>query len=94
MTISGDESRDWKDALVDRVAAQWRWMILAVALLFAFNNLAGLVLGFTGLVAFANRLVGRLLKAQRVVRQVQGMVITIRSTYSVRQGQGSDPPAS
>ncbi len=49
-------------------------MIVAVVLLFAFNNLAGLVVGITGLIAFANRVVGRVLRARRVVQQVQQIV--------------------
>ena len=74
MTISSEESRDWKAILADRVAARWRWLILAVLLLFAFNNLAGVVVGVMGLIAFANRVAGRVLKAQRVVQQVQEIV--------------------
>jgi len=49
-------------------------MLVAVVVLFALNNFAGAVVGFTGLIAFANRLAGRVLKARRVVQQVQGMV--------------------
>jgi hypothetical protein len=74
MTISGEASRDWKETLVDWVGARWRWLIVAVLLLFAFNNLVGLVVGITGLIAFANSVVGRVLKARRVVQQVQQIV--------------------
>ena len=74
MTISGEESRDWKESLVDWVEARWRWLIVAVLLLFAFNNLVGLVVGSLGLIAFANRITGRVLSARRVVRQVQQIV--------------------
>jgi len=74
MTISGEESRDWKESLVDWVEARWRWLIVAVLLLFAFNNLVGSVVGIMGLIAFVNRLVGRVLKTRRVVRQVQQLV--------------------
>jgi len=72
--ISGEGSRDWKATLADWVEARWRWLILAVVLLFAFNNFAGLAVGIMGLIAFANRVVGRVLKAQRVVQQVQKIV--------------------
>ena len=72
--ISGEKSRDWKATLADWVEARWRWLILAVLLLFAFNNFAGLAVGIMGLIAFANRVVGRVLKAQRVVQQVQKIV--------------------
>ena len=74
MTISGEESRDWRESLVGWVEAQWRWLILAVVLLFAFNNLVGSVVGFMGLIAFVNRLVGRALRARRLVQQVQEIV--------------------
>lgn len=59
---------------MDWVAAQWRWLVVAVLLIFAFNNLAGLVVGITGLIAFANRVAGRALKARRVLDQVQQIV--------------------
>ncbi len=74
MTISGEESRDWKEVLVDWVEARWRWLIVAVLLLFAFNNLVGSVVGIMGLIAFVNRVVGRALRARRVVQQVQQIV--------------------
>ena len=74
MTISGDESRDWKEILVDWVGARWRWLIVAVVLLFALNNLVGSVVGIIGLSALVNRVVGRVLRARRVVRQVQQIV--------------------
>ena len=72
--MSGEESRDRNRLLLDWVAARWRWLIVAVVLLFAFNNLAGLVVGITGLIALANRVAGRALKARRVVQQVQRIV--------------------
>lgn len=74
MAISGEESRDWQEILADWVGARWRWLIVAVALLFAFNNIVGLVVGITGLIALANRVAGRVLKARRVVQQVQQIV--------------------
>ncbi len=74
MTISGEESRDWNEILVNWVAARWRWLIVAVVLLFAFNNLVGLVVGIMGLMALGNRVLGRVLSARRVVQQVQQIV--------------------
>ena len=74
MTISGEESRDWKEILVDWVEARWRWLIVAVVLLFAFNNLVGSVVGIMGLIAFVNRVVGRALRARKVIQQVQQIV--------------------
>ena len=62
------------EIVADWVAARWRWLIVAVLLLFAFNNIVGVVVGFTGLIAFANRIAGRVLKAQRMVQQVQEIV--------------------
>ncbi len=49
-------------------------MLVAVVLLFAFNNLVGSVVGIMGLIAFVNRVVGRALRARRVVQQVQQIV--------------------
>ena len=74
MTTSGEESRDWKEILMDWVGARWRWLIVAVVLLFAFNNLVGSIVGIMGLIAFVNRVVGRVLRARRVVQQVQQIV--------------------
>ena len=74
MTISGEESRDWKEILMDWVGARWRWLIVAVVLLFALNNLVGSIVGIMGLIAFVNRVVGRVLRARRVVQQVQQIV--------------------
>ena len=59
---------------MDWVAARWRWLLVAVLLLFAVNNLVGFVVGAMGLLAFANGLIGRALAARRVVQQVQEMV--------------------
>ncbi len=59
---------------MDWLEAHWRWVIVGVLLLFAFNNIAGVLVGVTGLITFANRVAGRALKAQRVVQQVQQMV--------------------
>jgi hypothetical protein len=74
MTTSGEESRDWKEGLVDWARARWRWLIVAVVLLFAFNNLVGLVVGSMGLIAVVNRVVGRVLSTRRAVQQIQQMV--------------------
>jgi hypothetical protein len=59
---------------MDWVEARWRWLIVAVLLLFALNNLVGLVVGSMGLIAFVNGIVGRVLRARRVVQQVQQIV--------------------
>ena len=74
MTISGQDEQDWKGKLGDWIAARWRGLIVAVVLLFVLNNLAGLLVGSVGLIAFANRITGRLLTARRVVQQVQRIV--------------------
>ena len=71
MTISGQDARDSKAKLGDRIGARWRWLIVAVLLLFVINNLVGLVVGSLGLIAFANRIAGRVLSARKVVQQVQ-----------------------
>ncbi len=59
---------------MDWLAARWRWVLLAIVLLFALNNLAGIVAGSLGLIAFANRITGRVLSARRMVEQVQQIV--------------------
>ena len=74
MTISRQDARDWKGKLGDWIGARWRWLLLAVLLLFAFNNLVGSVVGIMGLIAVVNRVVGRVLRARRVVQQVQQIV--------------------
>ncbi len=91
MTISGEESQDWKETLVDWVGARWRWLIVAVVLLFAFNNLVGLVVGITGLIAFANSVVGRVLRARNVVQQVQQIVT---NPDDLREEAGPKRPVS
>ncbi len=74
MTISGQDSRDREEQLGAWIGARWRWLVVAVLMLFAFNNLVGLAVGSLGLIAFANRIAGRLLGARRVVQQVQQIV--------------------
>ena len=74
MTISGEESRDWTEILLDWVGARWRWLIVPVVLLFAFNHLVGLVVGIMGLIVLINGVVGRVLRMRRVIRQVQQIV--------------------
>jgi len=74
MTISGEESRDWAEVLMDWVAARWRWLLVAAVLLFALNNFVGFVVGGIGLMAFINGVVGRVLRARRVVEQIQQIV--------------------
>ncbi|HAC07064.1 MAG TPA: hypothetical protein DC060_21945 [Gemmatimonadetes bacterium] len=49
-------------------------MVAAFVLLFVINNIVGLLVGSLGLIAFANRIAGRLLSAQKVVQQVQEIV--------------------
>jgi hypothetical protein len=74
MTISDQNPRDSKGNLGDWIGARWRWVIAAFVLLFVINNIVGLLVGALGLIAFANRIAGRLLGAQRVVQQVQEIV--------------------
>jgi len=74
MTTSSEESQDWTENVASWIEAHWRWLILAVLLVFALNNFAGFVVGIMGIIAFANRVAGRVLKARKVVQQVQGMV--------------------
>ena len=59
---------------MDWVAARWRWLLVAAIVLFAINNLVGFVVGAMGLLAFANGLIGRAVKARRLVEQVQQIV--------------------
>lgn len=75
MTDSDRDSRDWGERLGAWLGARWQWLVLAVLLLFALNNVVGIVVGAVGLIAFANRIAGRLLSAGRVVRQVREIVI-------------------
>ena len=74
MTTSDDEPRDWKESVADWVWARWGWLVVGVLLVFALNNLVGVVVGTVGFIAFANRVAGRLLKARRVVQQVRETV--------------------
>jgi len=74
MTISDERPRDWKEDLVDWVGSQWRWILVVIVLLFAFNRLAGLAAGLMGLIALVNRIVGRAMKMRKVVEQVQQIV--------------------
>jgi len=59
---------------MDWVVARWRWLLVAVVLLFVFNKFVGLVVGGMGLMAFVSGVVGRVLKARRVVQQIQQIV--------------------
>jgi hypothetical protein len=74
MTDSDQNSRDWEGRLTAWIGARWQWLILAVLLLFAFNNFVGVAVGAVGLIAFANRITGRLLGARRVMQHVQQIV--------------------
>ena len=68
-----EQRRDWKETLADRIWARWRLWVVLVVLAFAVNSLAGLLAGTIGLVAFANRIAGRALKARRLVEQARRM---------------------
>ncbi len=74
MTSSSEEAGDRKETFLDWAVTHWRWFVVPIVLLFALNNIAGLVVGITGLIALANRVAGRALKARRVVEQVQQIV--------------------
>jgi hypothetical protein len=74
MTASDHEPRDWGEKLGAWLGARWRWLVAGVVLLFALNNLIGIIVGAVGLLLFANRIAGELLAAQRVVQQVQRVV--------------------
>ena len=74
MNSSDQPAPDWTDRLADWIAARWRWLVAGVVFLFVLNNFAGLMAGAFGLIAFANRIAGKVLSAQRVVRQVQDVV--------------------
>jgi len=74
MTTPKETRRDWKEALDDRLWAQWRWLIALVVLVFVLNNLVGLMVGALGLIAFANRIAGRALRARRLAQQVRQIV--------------------
>jgi len=71
MTVSHEHPPDWKETLADRIWARWRLWVVLVVLVFALNSLAGLLAGTIGLIAFANRLAGRALKARRLVQQAR-----------------------
>lgn len=74
MTTSGQGSRGWEERLGAWLGARWQWLVVGVVLLFALNSLVGVLVGAVGLIAFAHRIAGRLLGAQRVVQQVQQIV--------------------
>ena len=84
MTIPGDAPRDWKETVGDWLWARWRWLAVAVVLLFALNNLAGMIAGAVGLISFLGRFSGRLLAARRMAEEV-------RQVVSGPDGQGEDP---
>ena len=74
MTTPAEPPGDWKEAVEDRFWAQWRWIVALVVLVFVLNNLVGLMVGGVGLIAFANRIVGRAIKAHRLAQQVHQIV--------------------
>lgn len=71
MTAPDQESRDLGEKVGAWLGARWQWLVLVTVLLFALNNLVGIIVGAVGLILFANRIAGRLLAAQRVVQEVQ-----------------------
>ena len=74
MTIPSETPPGWREALEDGLWARWRWLVALVVLVFVLNNLAGLIVGGAGLIAFANRIVGRAIKAGRLAQQVRQIV--------------------
>jgi hypothetical protein len=74
MTDADEDAPDWTDKLADGIAARWRWLVVAVLVVFVLNNVAGLVAGALALFAFANRVAGRVLSARKVAQQIQRFV--------------------
>ena len=75
MKNSNQNAPDWGEKVGAWLGARWQWVILAILLVFALNNLVGVVVGLVGLLLVVNRIAGRLLGARRVLRQVQEIVI-------------------
>lgn len=71
MTGTPETQPDWKEALGDRIWSRWRLWVVIVVVVFALNNLAGLLAGGLGLIAFAHRITGRALMARRLVEQTR-----------------------
>lgn len=74
MNAPHEPQPDWQDALADRFWARWRLWLVLIVLVFALNSLAGILAGGLGLIAFANRLASRALKARRLVEQARQIV--------------------
>ena len=74
MTATPEPRPDWRDALADRFWARWRLWVVVVVLVFALNSLAGILAGSLGLIAFANRMAGRALRARRMVEEARRIV--------------------
>jgi len=75
MTTNAPEPQpSWRDALADRFWARWRLWVVLVVVLFALNSLAGTFAGALGLIAFANRITGRALRARRLVQEARQIV--------------------
>ena len=74
MTKPSETPRDRKETLDDRIWGRWRWLIALVVLVFVLNNLVGLIVGGLGVIAFANRIAGRAIKAQRLAQQARRVV--------------------
>ncbi len=87
MTISSEEAGDRKETFLDWAITHWRWFVVPIVLLFALNNIAGLVVGIMGLSAVVNGFVGRVLKAKRVVQQVQQMVASTDEPPPAREAR-------
>lgn len=68
------ESRGWEERLGAWLGARWQWLVMGVVLLFALNNVVGILVGAVGMLLFAHRIAGRLLGAGRVVAQIQEIV--------------------
>ena len=68
------ESRGWEERLGAWLGARWQWLVMGVLLLFALNNVVGILVGAVGMLLFAHRIAGRLLGAGRVVAQIQEIV--------------------
>lgn len=74
MSDTSEDARDWEGRVGAWLGARWKWLLAGVLLLFALNNLVGLVVGAVGMLLFANRIAGRLLGARRLAQQVQQIV--------------------
>ena len=74
MTEPNQDSPDWGEKVGAWLGARWQWLVVGVLLLFALNNLVGVIVGAVGLILFANRIAGRLLSAGRMAQQVHRII--------------------